>query len=86
MSAIAVSDSRMSGGGAAAGGGVTRFGGGMGLQLGLESKVLFAVYAKTIFNLFTLSAGLLRQVTKLYQPLFLFFPGPTGLARVAVLT
>ena len=57
MSAIAVSDSKMSGGGADEGAGGTMFGGGVGLQAGLESKVVFAVDAKTIFNLFTPSAG-----------------------------
>ena len=86
MSAISVSDSKMSGGGAAAGEGGTMFGGGVGLQPGLESKVVFAVDAKTTFNLFTPSAGPLRQVTKSSQPLFFFFSGPTGLERVAVLT
>ena len=91
MSVIAVSDTKMSGGGAAEGAGGTMlggtmFGGGVGLQPGLESKVVFAVDAKTIFNLFTPSAGPPRQVTKSSQPLFLFFPGPTGLERVAVLT
>ena len=86
MSEISVSDSKMSGGGAASVGGNTRFGGGVGLQPGLESKVVKSVYAKSIFNLFMPSAGPLRQVTKSSQPLFLFFPGPTGLARVAALT
>ena len=86
MSAIAVSDSNMFGGGAAACGGGTRYGGGVGLQPGLESKVVKAVYARSMFNLFMPSAGPLRQVTKSSQPLFLFFPGPTGLERVAALT
>ena len=86
MSAVAVSDSKISGGGAASGKGGTMFGGGVGLQPGLEYKVVFAVDAKSIFNLFTPSAGPLRQVTKSSQPLFLFSPGPTGLERVAVLT
>ena len=53
MSAIAVSDSKMSGGGVAEGAGGTMFGGGVGLQPGLESKVVFAVDAKTRFNLST---------------------------------
>ena len=70
MSAIAVSDSKISGGGEAAGGGVTRFGGGVCLQPGLEAEVVFAVYAKTIFNLFTPSAGPLRQIKKSSQPFF----------------
>ena len=68
----------LSGGGVAAGRGVTRFGGGVGLQPGLESKVVFAVYAKTIFNLFKPSAGPLRQVKKPFQPLFLFFQDQWG--------
>ena len=63
----------MSGGGAAADAGGTMFGGGVGLQPGLESKVVFAVDAKTIFNLFTPLAGPPCQVTKSSQPLF-FFP------------
>ena len=89
MSAITVSESKISGGGAAGGAGGTMlggtmFGGGVGLQPGLESKVVFAVDAKIIFNLFTPSAGPPHQVTKSSQPLFLFFPGPTGLERVAV--
>ena len=86
MSAIAVSDSKISGGGAAEGASGTMFGGGVGLQPGLEYKVVFSVDAKTIFNIFTPSAVPLRQVTKSSQPLFLLFPGPTGLERVAVLT
>ena len=91
MSAIALSDSKISGDGAAEGPGGTMvggnmFGGGVGLQPGLESKVVFAVDAKTIFNLFKPSPGPPCQVTKPSQPLFLFFPGPTGLERVAVLT
>ena len=79
MSAIAVSDSKMSEGGVAEGAGGNMFGGGVGLQTGLESKVVFAVDAKTIFNLFTPSAGPPRQVTKSSQPLVLCFPGLTGL-------
>ena len=80
MSAIALSDSKMSGGGAAEGAGGTMLGGtmfgdGVGLQPGLESKVVFAVDAETIFNLFTPSAGPPHQVTKTSQPLFLFFQG-----------
>ena len=86
MSAIAVSDSKMYGGGAAEGAGGTMFGGGVGLQPGLESKLVFAVDAKTRFNLSTPSAVPPRQVKNSSQPLFLFFLGPTGLARVAVLT
>ena len=78
MSAISVSKSKISGGGAEAGGGVTRFGGGVGLQPGLESKAVFAVYAKTIFNLFTPSAGPLCQVTKSSQPLFFFRTNGVG--------
>ena len=85
MSAIAVSDSNIFGGGAEACGGVTRFSGGVGLQPGLESKVVKAVYAKSIFNLFMLSVGPLRQVTNSSQPLF-FFLEPTDLAWVAALT
>ena len=78
MSAISVLDSKMSGGGAeeGAGGtmlGGTMFGGGVVVQPGLESKVVFTVDAKTIFNLFTPSAGPPRQVTKSSQPLFFFF-------------
>ena len=86
MSEISVSDSKMSGSEAAEGVGGTMFGGGVGLQPGLESKLVFAVDAKTRFNLSTPSAPPPRQVKKSSQPLFLFFPGPTGLARVAVLT
>ena len=56
MSAITVSDSKMSGGRAAEGAGGTMFGGGVGLQPGLEYKGVFAVYAKTRFNLSTPSA------------------------------
>ena len=67
---IVVSDSDMFGGGAAACRGVMRFGGGVGLQPGLESKVVKAVYARSIFNIFMLSAGPLCQVTKSSQPLF----------------
>ena len=86
MSDIVVSESDMFGGGEAACRGVMRFGGGVGLQPGLDSKLVKAVYAKSIFNLFMPSAVPLCQVTKSSQPLFLFFPGPTGLARVAALT
>ena len=68
MFEIVVFDSKMSGGGAAAGGGVTRFGGGVGLQPGLESKVVKAVYAISMFNQFMPSAGPLCQVTKSSQP------------------
>ena len=75
MSAIAVSDSNMFGGGAAACGG-TRYGGGVSLQPGLESKVVKSVDAISMFNLFMPSAGPLRQVTKSSQPFFLFFPSP----------
>ena len=78
MSAVAVSYSNMFGGGAG-----TRYGGGVGIQPGLESKVVKTVYSRSIFNLFMPSAGPLRQVTKSSQPLFLFFLGPTGLDRVA---
>ena len=76
----------MFGGGAAACRGGTRYGGGVSLQPGLESQVVKAVYARSIFNLFMPSAGPVRQVTKSSQPFFLFFPGPTGLAQVAALT
>ena len=55
----------------------------MGLQPGLEFKVVKAMYAISNFNLFMPSAGPLFQVTKSSQNLFLFFPGPTGLDRVA---
>ena len=78
MSAIAVSDSKISGGGAAAGKGGTMFGGGVGIQPGLESKVVFAVDAKTIFNLFTLSAAPPRQVKKSSQTFFSFFQDQRG--------
>ena len=68
MSDIVVSDSNIFGGGASACGCVTRFGVGVGLQPGLESKVVKAVYAKSIFILFMPSAGPLCQVTKSSQP------------------
>ena len=77
MSAIAVSDSKMSGGGAAEGAGGTMFGGGVVLQTGLESKVVLAVDAKTRFNLSTPLAPPPRQVKKSSQPLF-FFPRADG--------
>ena len=77
MSAIAVSDSKMSGGGDEEGAVGTMFGGGVGLQPGLESKVVFAVDAKTRFNLSTPSAPP-RQVKKSSQPLFFFFQGRRG--------
>ena len=66
--------------------GGARYGGGVGLQPVLEYKVVKAVYARSIFNLFMPSVGPLCQVMNSSQPLFLFFPGPTGLARVAALT
>ena len=86
MSAMAVSDSNMFGGGTAVCVDGARDGGGVGLQPGLDSKVAKAVYARSIFNLFMPSAGPLCQVTKSPQSLFLFFPGPTGLDRVAEFT
>ena len=86
MSAMAVSNSNMFGGGTAACVGGARDGGGVVLHLGLESKVAKAVYARSIFNLFMLLAGPLSQVTKSSQPLFLFFPGTTGLDWVAEFT
>ena len=46
----------MSGGGAAEGASGTMFGGGVGLQPGLESNAVFAVDAKTRFNISTPSA------------------------------
>ena len=55
----------------------------MGLQPGLDLKVAKVLYAISNFNLFMLSAGLLCQVTKSSQPLFLFFSGTTGLDWVA---
>ena len=76
MSAIAVSDSNMFGGGTAACVVCTRYGGGVGLQPGVESKVDKAVYAISIFNLFIPSPGPLCQVTKSSQPLF--FPPRTN--------
>ena len=86
MSAIAVSDSNMFGGGEAACRGGTRYCGEVGLQPGLESKVVKEVYARSIFNLFMPTAGPLFQVTNSSQPLLLFSPGRTGLARVDALT
>ena len=86
MSAMAVSDSKMFGGGTAVCVEGARDGGGVGLQPGLESKVAKALYAISNFNLFMPSAGPLCQVTKSSQPLFLFFPVPTGLDRVAEFT
>ena len=86
MSAMAVSNSKMFGGGKAVCVVGARDGGGVGLQPGLESKVPKALYAISKFNLFMPSAGPLFQVTKSSQPLFLFFLGPTGLDRVAELT
>ena len=78
MSAIAVSDSNIFGGGAAVCGGGTGYGGGVGLQPQLESKVVKAVYSRSMFILFMPLAGPLRQVTKSYQPLFLFFQDQQG--------
>ena len=52
MSAMAVSDSNMFGGGTAVCMGGARDGGGVGLQTGLEYKVAKAVYARSNFNLF----------------------------------
>ena len=86
MSAMAVSDSKMFGGGTSVCVDGARDGGGVGLQTGLEYKVAKAVYARSNFNLFMPSAGPLCQVTKSSQPLFLFFPVATGLDRVATFT
>ena len=83
---MAVSDSNIFGGGTAVCVVGARDGGGVGLQPGLESKVAKALYAIYKFNLFMSSAGPLCQVTNSSQPLFLFFPGPTGLDRVAEFT
>ena len=86
MSAMAVSDSKMFGGETAVCVDGSRYGGGVGLHPGLESKVAKAVYARSNFNLFMQLVGPLCQVTKSSQPLFLFFPGPKGLDRVAEFT
>ena len=82
MSDMAMSDSKMFGGGTAVYLVGARDGGGVGLQPGLEYKVAKALYAISNFNIFMPSAGPLCQVTKSSQPLFLFFPVPTGLDRV----
>ena len=86
MSAKAVSDSKMFGCGTVVCLVGARGGGGVGLQPGLESKVVKALHAISKSNIFMPLAGPLCQVMKSSQPLFLFFPGPTGLDRVAELT
>ena len=86
MSSMAVSDSKMFGGGTSVCVEGARDGGGVGLQPGLESKVSKELYAISHFNIFMPSAGDLCQVTNSSQPLFLFFLGPTGLDQVAELT
>ena len=83
---MAVSEFNNFGGGTAVCVDGARYGGGVSIQPGLESKVAKAVYARSNFNLFMPSAGPLCQVTKSSQPLFLFFPGPTGLYWVAEFT
>ena len=83
---MAVSDSKMFGGGTSVCVVGARDGCGLGIQPVLESKVAKALYAISKFNLFMPSAGPLCQVTKSSQPLFLFFLVPTGLDRVAELT
>ena len=83
---MAVSNSNIFGGGRAVCVGGARDGGGVGLQPGLDSKSAKAVYARSIFNLFIPLTGPLCQVKKSSQPLFLFFPGPTGLDQVAAFT
>ena len=74
MSAMAVSNSKMFGGGTVVCVVGARDGGGVGLHPGLESKVAKALYAISKFNLFMPSTGPLCQVAKSSQPLFLFFP------------
>ena len=86
MSDMAVSDSKMFGGGTAVCLVRVRDGGGVGQNPGLESKVAKALYAISNFNLFMSSVGPLCHVTKSSQPLFLFFPVPTGLDWVAKFT
>ena len=83
MSAMAVSDSKMFGGGTAVHLVGARDDGGVGLHPGLEFKVANALYAISNFNLFMPLTGPLCQATKSSQPLFLFFLGPTGLDWVA---
>ena len=63
MSAMAVSKSKMFGGGTAVCMVGARDGCGVGIQTGLESKVSKALYAISNFNLFMPSAGPLCQVT-----------------------
>ena len=74
MSAMAVSNSKMFGGGTVVCVVGARDGGGVSLQPGLESKVAKALYDISKFNLFMPSTGPLCQVAKSSQPLFLFFP------------
>ena len=70
MSAMAVSDSKMFGGGTVVCVVGALDGGGLGLQPGLESKVAKALYAISNFILFMPLAGPLCQVTNSSQPLF----------------
>ena len=57
MSAMAVSESKMFGGGTAVSLVGARDDGGVGLQPGLDFKVAKALYAISTFNLFMPSAG-----------------------------
>ena len=63
---------------------------GVGLQLGMEVKFLVTSEFLSLLGLECIELFLnvldpCRQVLKESQPLFFVFPGPEGLARVAVL-
>ena len=62
---------------------------GVGLQLGMEVKFLVTsefliLLGLEFIELFINMLDPCRQVSKESQPLFFVFPGPEGLARVAV--
>ena len=62
---------------------------GVGLQLGMEVKFLvtsefLSLLGLECIELFLNMLDPCRQVSKEPQPLFFVFPGPEGLARVAV--